>query len=235
MVRGLLGKKLGMTHIFDKDGNIVPVTIVEAGPCCILELKESPVKVTLGFEEAQEKRVNKARMGFFKKNNIKPVKIVREFEAQDTKDCQVGQFIKADLFRAGDFVDVTGTSIGKGFQGGMKRWGWKGGPSGHGSMHHRRIGSVASSTEPSRVFKGKTMPGHMGAARITTQGLRVMDVNAEKNLLLIKGAVPGHKRAYVMINLSKKRVFKSFDEVKATVAVLRNPAKQAKQVAKGKK
>ena len=235
MVRGLLGKKIGMTHIFDKEGNIIPVTAVEAGPCCILELKESPIKVTLGFEEANEKRVNKARLGFFKKNNIKPTKIVREFDAQDTKDCQIGQFIKADLFRAGDFVDVTGTSIGKGFQGGMKRWGWHGGPSGHGSMHHRRIGSVASSTEPSRVFKGKTMPGHMGAARITTQGLRVMDVNVEKNLLLIKGAVPGHKRGYILINLSKKKVFKSLEEKKAAAAVTRNPLKLARQAAKGKK
>lgn len=234
MVRGLLGRKLGMTQIFDKDGNIIPVTVVEAGPCCVLELKESPIKVTLGFDEVKETRVNKARLGFFKKNNIKPVRIVREVEAKDTKDCQIGQFIKADLFRAGDFVDVTGTSIGKGFQGGMKRWNWKGGEGGHGSMHHRRIGSVCSSTEPSRVFRGRTMPGHMGHARITAQGLRVMDVDAEKNLMLIKGAVPGHKRSYILINLSKKKIFKSLDEKKAAAAVSKNPLKMAKQAAKGK-
>ncbi|MCX5681870.1 MAG: 50S ribosomal protein L3 [Candidatus Omnitrophica bacterium] len=234
MVRGLLGKKIGMTQVFDKEGRVIPVTVVEAGPCCILELKSSPVKVTLGFEEAKETRLNKTRLGFFKKNNIKPLRIIREFEAADTKDCQVGQFIKADLFRAGDFVDVTGTSIGKGFQGGMKRWGWVGGPGGHGSMHHRRVGSVCSSTEPSRVFKGRTMPGHMGTDRVTVQSLRVIDVNIEKNLLLIKGAIPGYKRGYVLINLSKKKVFKSLDEKKAAAAVSKNPLKMAKQAAKGK-
>jgi len=235
MVRGLLGKKIGMTQIFDKDGNIVPVTVVEAGPCYVLELKNSPVKVTLGFDEAKESRLNKCRMGFFKKNNLKPLKLVCEFEAEDTKDYQVGQMIKADLFRPGDFVDITGTSIGKGFQGGMKRWGWVGGPSGHGSMHHRRIGSVASSTEPSRVFKGKTMPGHMGDVRITTQGLRVMDVDVEKNLLLVKGAVPGCKRNYLLINKSKKKAFKALDEVKVVVAKKINPMKQSKAKSKGGK
>ena len=234
MVRGLLGKKIGMTQIFDKDGNIIPITVVEAGPCCILELKDSPLKVTLGFEEAKETRMKKPRLGFFKKNNLKPVKIVREFEAEDTKDCQIGQFIKADLFRPGDFVDVTGTSIGKGFQGGMKRWGWSGGPGGHGSMHHRRVGSICSSTEPSRVFKGRTMPGHMGADRVTVQGLRVMDINIEKNLLLIKGAVPGHKRGYLLINRSKRKAFKSLEAKKAEDLVSRNPLKQSKAKAKGK-
>ncbi len=234
MVRGLLGKKVGMTQIFDKDGNMVPVTVVEAGPCYILELKNSPLKVTLGFGEAKESRLNKARLGFFKKNNLKPVKMVCEFEAKDIKDYQVGQEIKVDLFQAGDFVDVTGTSIGKGFQGGMKRWGWVGGPGGHGSMHHRRIGSVASSTEPSRVFKGKTMPGHMGDRRITTQGLRVMGVDLEKNLLLIKGSVPGCKRNYLLINKSQKKAFKSFDEVKPTIVKKINPMKQSKSKAKGK-
>lgn len=234
MVRGLLGKKVGMTQIFDKDGNLIPVTVVEAGPCCVLGLKESLSKVTLGYDEVKETRLNKARLGFFKKNNLKPVKMVCEFEAPDLKDCQVGQLIKADLFRPGDFVDVTGTSIGKGFQGGMRRWHWGGGPGGHGSMHHRRIGSVASSTEPSRVFKGKTMPGHMGDERVTTQGLRVMGVDVEKNLLLIKGAVPGCKRNYLLINKSKKKAFKSLDEVKVVVARKINPMKQSKAKVKGK-
>ncbi len=235
MVRGLLGKKLGMTQIFDKDGNIIPVTVIEAGPCCVLGLQETPKKkVKLGFGDGVESRMKRSELGFFKKNGIKPLKLVREFEAEDVKDCQVGQFIKADLFRPGDFVDVTGTSIGKGFQGGMKRWGWGGGPGGHGSMHHRRIGSVSSSTEPSRVWKGRTMPGHMGMDRVTVQGLRVMDVDVEKNLLIVKGAVPGHKRAYLMINRSKKKAFKSLDEKKAAAAVSRNPLKQNKQKAKGK-
>jgi large subunit ribosomal protein L3 len=199
-----------------------------------LGLKESPLKVTLGFEEVKESRLNKARLGFFKKNNLKPVKMVCEFETESIKDYQLGQEIKADLFRPGDFVDVTGTSIGKGFQGGMKRWGWVGGPGGHGSMHHRRIGSVASSTEPSRVFKGKTMPGHMGDERVTTQSLRVMDVNIDKNLILIKGSIPGCKRNYILINKSKKKAFKSFDEIKPTVVRKINPMKQSKAKVKGK-
>jgi large subunit ribosomal protein L3 len=137
-----------------------------------------------------------------------------------------------DLFKAGDFVDVTGTSIGKGFQGGMVRWNWNGGPAAHGSMHHRRVGSIGSSSDPSRVYKGQHMPGHMGMDTVTVQSLRVMRVDADLNLILLKGAVPGHKNGFVVINRSKKKAFRSLEEKKEAAAVKRNPMKQSKAGAK---
>ena len=228
MIRGLMGKKVGMTQIFDNEGNITPVTVVEAGPCTVLGLKENPNKVILGFQPVKENRLNKPVSGFFKKIGIAPLKRVREFTSTDNKDYKVGQEIKADLFKPGDFVDVTGTSIGKGFQGGMVRWNWKGGPAAHGSMHHRRIGSNSSSSDPSRTFKGKHMPGHMGMDTVTVQGLRVMRIEAEQNLILVKGCVPGSKNGVVVINRSKKKAYRSLDEKKETVAVKRNPMKQSK-------
>ncbi|HRZ40819.1 MAG TPA: 50S ribosomal protein L3, partial [Candidatus Omnitrophota bacterium] len=155
-----------MTQIFDKDGNVVPVTVVEAGPCPILELKNEPkIKVKIGFLEVKEQRVDKPRQGLFKKANVAPRKVVREFESAGNGDYQVGQEIKADVFKAGEFVDVSAVSKGKGFQGGMKRHHWSGGPAAHGSMHHRRVGSIGSSACPSRTFRGQRMPGHMGAER----------------------------------------------------------------------
>lgn len=234
MIRGLIGKKIGMTQIFDKDGNIMPISVVETGPCTVLELKDSPFKIKLGFDQIKESRASKARLGFFKKINVSPVRVIREFESSDNKDYKVGQVLKADVFKAGDFVNVTGTSIGKGFQGGMKRWGWVGGGATHGSMHHRRIGAVSSGSDPSRVFKGHHMPGHMGACQITTSGLRVMGVEVDKNIILIKGAIPGHKNAVVYINRSNKKAFKSLDEQKAVVVHKRNPMKQSKAKTAGK-
>src|SRR3989338_8037901 len=130
MIRGMIGKKLGMTQVFDKEGNVVPVTVVEAGPCTVLELKESPVKVKLGFEKVKESRLNKAQLGYFKKLGVSPARVAQEFASTDNKEYKVGQELKADFFRPGDYVDVTGNSIGKGFQGGMKRWGWSGGAGG---------------------------------------------------------------------------------------------------------
>src|SRR3989338_5040556 len=164
MIRGLLGKKIGMTQIYDKDGNIIPVTAVQVGPCFVLGLKEKPLKVVLGFEAIKESALNKPRAGYFKKISINPLRKVQEFSSTDNKDYTVGQELKADLFKAGDFVDVAGMTIGKGFQGGMKRWNWSGGPAAHGSMHHRRVGSIGSSSDPSRVYRGQHMPGHMGMA-----------------------------------------------------------------------
>jgi large subunit ribosomal protein L3 len=234
MLSGLIGKKVGMTQIFDRDGNIVSVTVVEAGPCTVLEVKESPAKVKLGFDALKESRVNKAQQGYFKKLGIAPVRVVKEFKSTDNKDYKVGQELKADFFKAGDFVDVTGTSIGKGFQGGMKRWGWSGGGATHGSMHHRRVGSISSSAYPSRPNRGRTMPGHMGDDTVTVQGLRVMGVEAEKNLLLLKGAVPGGSNSYILINRSRKRAFKSLDEKKEVVVKKVNPMKQSKAKVKGK-
>ena len=235
MISGLLGKKVGMTQIFDKDGNLIPVTVVETGPCVVLELKDSPLKkIKLGFDPVRESRLNKPRLGFFKKIGVTPLRFIKEFKSTDNKDYKVGQEIKADLFKPGDFVDIVGTSIGKGFQGGMKRWNWKGGPQTHGSMSHRRPGSIGSNTTPGRVWKGHHMPGHMGAQRVTVQNLRIMDIDLEQNLLVIKGAVPGHDNSYLEINRSFKKAYKPLDEKKAIVVSKKNPMKQSKASAKGK-
>ncbi len=231
MIRGLMGKKVGMAQIFDSEGNIIPVTVVEAGPCTIVGLKDKPTKVVLGYLPTKESRLQKPVLGFFKKNSLNPLKHIKEFKSSDNKDYKVGQELKADFFQAGDFVDVTGTSIGKGFQGGMVRWNWNGGPGAHGSMHHRRVGSIGSSSDPSRVYKGQHMPGHMGMDTVTVQSLRVMRVDADNNLILVKGCVPGHKNGIVYINKSQKKVFRSLDEKKEIVAVKRNPMKQSKATA----
>jgi len=234
MIRGLLGKKLGMTQIFDQDGNVVPVTVVEAGPCTVLELKKSPFKIKLGFGLTKESRINKAQLGFFKKIGVAPARIIKEFFSTDNKDYKVGQEIKVDCFKPGEVVDVTGASVGKGFQGGMKRWHWSGGPAGHGSMHHRRVGSIGASADPSRTLRGTNMPGQMGNKKATVQGLRVMDVDTETNTILIKGAVPGHQNSILMINRSQKKTFQSLDEKKAFVVQKVNPMKQSKTKAKDK-
>ena len=234
MISGLIGKKLGMTQIFDGEGNVIPVTVIEAGPCFVLKLIDSPLKIALGFNPTKESRLRKPQAAFYKKIGVSPLRMIREFRSTDNKPYKVGQEIRVDLFRAGDFVDVTGVSIGKGFQGGMKRWNWSGGPAGHGSMHHRRVGSIGASSDPSRVLRGTHMPGHMGMDQVTVQNLRVIQIDQDNNLLLVRGAVPGHKNAFVTINRSRKKAFKSLDEKKATVAVKRNPMKQSKAKATGK-
>ncbi len=199
----ILGKKLGMTHVFTEDGEMVCVTVIEAGPCPILEIKGKSLK--LGFDQAKEARVNKPDAGYFKKLNIPARKLVREIKKEPGKEYKVGEEIKVDVFSAGDFVDVTGTSIGKGFQGGMKRWHWKGGGGSHGSTSHRRVGSIGSTTSPGRVWKGHHLPGHMGAARVTLQNLKVIKTDPENNLLLVKGAIPGHKNSYLVVGKAKKK------------------------------
>lgn len=234
MIRGLVGKKLGMTQIYDKEGNVIPVTVVSTGPCTVLELLNSPLKVKLGFGQIKESKASKPKLGYFKKIGVSPMRIIKEFTSSDNKDYKVGQELKADVFKAGDFVDVTGTTIGKGFQGGMKRWGWAGGPGGHGSMHHRRAGSIGASADPSKTVRGKNMPGQMGSKTATVQGLRVMEVDAETNVLLIQGAVPGHKNSIISINRSRKKAFRSLDEKRAAVVHSRNPMKQSKTKASGK-
>jgi len=228
MIRGLLGKKLGMTQIFDKEGNVVPVTVVEVGPCTVLELIETPTKVKLGYEPIKESRVNKPLAGMFKKVGVSPMRRIKEIPSTDNKDYEVGQEIKADFFKPGDYVNVQGTSIGKGFQGGMKRWNWKGGPGGHGSMHHRRVGSIGASATPSRTLRGFNMPGRMGGKTATVQGLRVMDVDVENNLILIGGPVPGASNSYLTICRSTKKAYRSLDEVKVATAHKVNPMKQSK-------
>ena len=204
MANVILGRKIGMTQIYDENGNITPVTAISAGPCVVLGVTEKNIR--LGYEDIQDKKVKKPQQGMFKKLNIKPRRVIKEIESRPVnKDIQVGQEITIDIFKSGDFVDAVGTSIGKGFQGGMKRWGWSGQPQAHGSMMHRRPGSISASADPSRVFKGQHMPGHMGNKRITVQNLKVMRVDVQNNLLLVKGQVPGHKKSLIILKSSRKK------------------------------
>lgn len=200
---GLLGKKIGMTQVFSEDGKLVGITAIEAGPCPILAIKERSIQI--GFGPIKENHTKKPTLGYFKKLNISPLRLIKEVSREIGKEYKVGEELNVDLFKAGDFVDVTGISIGKGFQGGMKRWHWKGGPASHGSTSHRRVGSMGSSTTPGRVWKGHHLPGHMGACRVTLQNLQIVKVDTQKNLLLVKGAVPGHKNSYLIIKKAKKK------------------------------
>ena len=199
----ILGKKIGMTQVFAEDGRRVSITAIEAGPCAILSIKDKSIQ--LGFDEIKESKVKKPLLGIFKKIGIGPCKFIKEVVRDVSYEYKVGEELKVDLFKAGDFVDVTGISIGKGFQGGMKRWGWHGGPQTHGSTSHRRVGSIGSSTTPGRVWKGHHLPGHMGADRVTIQNIRVIKTDLEKNLLLVQGGVPGYNNGYLIIRKAKKK------------------------------
>lgn len=181
---------------------MVGVTAIEAGPCLILAVKEKSIQ--LGFDAVKESRMKKPELGYFKKLNLPARRIIREVLKEAGREYKVGEELKADIFTAGDLVDVTGTSIGKGFQGGMKRWHWKGGPMTHGSTSHRRVGSIGSTTTPGRVWKGHHMPGHMGARRATMQNLKVAKIDLENNIILVEGSVPGHKNSYVIIKKAVK-------------------------------
>ena len=205
---GILGRKIGMTSIFDENGRVMAVTLIEAGPCYVAQVKTVDTDgynaVQIGFHEQKTRLVRRAEAGHFKKAGVNVLKFIKEIRLKDVSNYKVGQKIEADLFTKGDFVDVIGTSIGKGFQGGVRRWNWKGGPGGHGSMFHRAIGSIQSGARLGRVTKGHHMPGHMGVDRVTTQNLEVMKVDKENNLIVVKGAIPGHKNGYVMVKESKK-------------------------------
>lgn len=208
MTKGIIGRKLGMTQVFDEQGRAVPVTVVEAGPCVICQKKTVATDgydaIQLGFGEVKERRLNKPQLGHFRKAGVKPLRLLREFRVSDAAKYEVGQVLKADIFSAGEKVDVTGTSKGKGFAGVIKRHNFRRGPMSHGSKYHRRVGSLGASTFPARVFKGRRMPGHMGAERVTIQGLEVVRVDPDKNLLLIKGGVPGVRGGYLLIRSSVK-------------------------------
>ncbi len=192
-----------MTQVFAQDGSLIGVTAIEAGPCPVLSVKQNCIQ--LGFDLVKENRANKPQAGFFKKINIAPRRLIREVSKETGQEYKIGEEIKVSLFKPGDFVDITGTSLGKGFAGGMKRWNWKGGPASRGSTSRRRVGSIGSSTSPGRVWKGHHMPGHMGACQVTLQNLQVVKVDAENNLLLVKGAVPGYKNGYLIIRKAKKK------------------------------
>jgi len=205
---GILGRKIGMTSIFDENGRVMPVTLIEAGPCYVVQVKTVETDgynaIQIGFHEQKLRLVRKPDAGHFKKAGVNVLKFIKEIRLKDVSNYKIGQKIEADLFAKGDFVDVIGTSIGKGFQGGVRRWNWKGGPGGHGSMFHRAVGSIQSGARLGRVTKGHHLPGHMGVDRVTLQNLEVMKVDKENNLIVVKGAVPGHKNGFLMVNEAKK-------------------------------
>jgi large subunit ribosomal protein L3 len=209
MTKGILGKKLGMTQVFAADGRCVPVTVVEAGPCIVLQKKTAEKDgynaLQLGFGARKAHRTNKPAMGHFRKAGKGAFNFLREIEVDAVDEHNVGDEITCDVVLApGDIVDVCGTSKGKGFQGVIKRWNFAGGRASHGSMFHRRPGAIGASAWPSRVFKGKKMAGQMGNRRVTVQGLEVVDVRPEENVVLVKGAVPGPANGLLVIRKSRK-------------------------------
>ena len=208
MKKAILTTKVGMTQVFSEDGVLTPVTVLQAGPCVVTQVKtvenDGYSAVQVGFGDIREKLVNKPKKGHFAKAGVTAKRFLKEFRLEDAESYTLGQEIKADVFAAGDKVDATAKSKGKGFQGAIKRHGQSRGPMAHGSKYHRHAGSNGSATTPGRVFKGKHMPGHMGAVRVTVQNLEVVSVDAEKNLILVKGAVPGPKKALVMLKESVK-------------------------------
>jgi len=195
---GILGKKIGMTRIHDSNGKSVPVTVIEAMPSEVLSVKTTEKHgypaVQLGTGDFKKRKKNTPKKRF-----------IREIRMAKNTEYKVGDMVKVDIFSEGDYVDVIGTTKGKGFAGGIKRYGWKGGDSGHGSMHHRAPGSIGSNTFPGRVLKGKGMPGHLGHVRQTTQNLKVIKIDAEKNMIAIKGPVPGHDNSFILVKESIKR------------------------------
>ncbi|GAA0697345.1 50S ribosomal protein L3 [Paraclostridium ghonii] len=206
-MKGILGKKLGMTQIFTEAGNVVPVTVVEAGPVVVTQIKTTEKEgynaVQVGFADAKEKSLNKPQKGHLAAANVLK-KHLKEFRMDSVEEFTVGQEMKADIFAAGEMIDVTGTSKGKGFQGPIKRHGQSRGPETHGSRYHRRPGSMGACSFPGRVFKNKKLAGHMGSVTVTVQNLEVVRVDADKNLILVKGAIPGAKGSVVTIKEAVK-------------------------------
>ncbi len=208
-MKSIVGKKVGMTQIFNEDGVMIPVTVIEAGPVVVTQIKKEETDgynaVQVGFGEVKEKHVNKPMRGHFAKAGVALKKYVRELKPEDgIENYSLAQEIKADIFEVGEKIDVTGISKGKGFQGTIKRHGQSRGPETHGSHYHRAPGSMGAASDPSKVRKGKKLPGHMGHVRVTIQNLEVARVDAEKNLILIKGAVPGPKKGLVVIRTAVK-------------------------------
>jgi large subunit ribosomal protein L3 len=206
MTNGLLGKKLGMTQVFDEEGRLIPVTVIEAGPCRVSQIRtkeqDGYEAVQLAFGETKERKIGKAVTGHLKKAQVPASRWIKEFKKLG--DAQVGQTVKADVFQKGEWVDVEGVSKGKGFQGVMKRHNYRGGPETHGHMFHRAPGSIGSSSFPSRVWKGKTLPGHMGSVKVTVQRLKVVEARPDENLLFVSGAVPGARGGLLVVRKSKK-------------------------------
>jgi len=215
-MKGILGKKVGMTQIFDERGEVIPITVIEAGPCFVAQIKsvdrDGYSAVQLGFDEVKPKRLNRPQLQHLRKSELPPLRTVREIRLNDgdLAGFEEGQKVTVDLFEVGEYVDITGTSKGRGFAGVVKRHGFRGGPKTHGQSDRLRApGSVGACTTPGRVFKGKRMPGRMGGDRVTVQGLKIEMVDSERNLLAVRGAVPGAKNGLLIIRQARKtRVMK---------------------------
>lgn len=207
--KGIVGKKLGMTQVFKEDGTVVPVTVIQAGPCVVTQIKlednDGYSAVQLGYDNIREKLVNKPEKGHFDKAGIEYKRYLKEFRLSNSGEYKVGDEIKADIFSEGDKIDIAGTTKGKGFAGAIKRWNQHRGPMKHGSRYHRRPGSMGASASPAHVLKGKRLPGRMGHDRVTVQNLEIVRVDAEKNLILVKGSVPGIKGAVLELKESVKQ------------------------------
>lgn len=208
MKKAIVGKKLGMTQVFLSDGRMVPVTVIKAGPCPVVQKKtvdhDGYDAIQVGFAEVRERLVNKPLLGHFKKAGVAATRYIKELKLDDAASYEVGQVIKADMFAEGDKVDVSGVSRGKGFQGVIKRFNQSRGPMSHGSGYHRGVGSMSANTYPGEVFKNKKLPGHMGNAKCTIENLEVVRVDADRNLLLIKGAIPGATGSMVVVRSTVK-------------------------------
>lgn len=208
-MKGILGRKIGMTQVFAADGTAVPVTVIQAGPCVVLQKKDAEndgyEAIQIGFDDQKEKNASKPEIGHARKANTAPKRYVRELRGVNLADYEVGQEIKVDVFSEGEFVDVTGTSKGKGFQGTIKRHGQSRGPMSHGSKYHRGPGSMAVIRTANRIPKGKKMPGHMGNETVTLQNLEVVKVDVERNVILVKGSIPGPKNSYVEVKSAIKK------------------------------
>lgn len=209
MIKAIIGKKLGMTSIYDENGKTIAVTAIEAGPCIITQIKTDKIDgynaIQIGFGDVKAKKLNKPIKQHFKNKGIKPKKVLMEVRVDDTEDFKVGDIIKTSVFEKGDVVKVTAISKGKGFTGAMKRYGFSGQSASHGSQYHRALGSTGASSYPSRVFKGKKMPGRHGYKKVSALGLEVVEVNEESNVILVKGSVPGTKGRIVLIQDMGKR------------------------------
>ncbi len=237
-MQAILGTKLGMTQLITAEGHMIPVTALEAGPCVVTDVK-TPDKhgykaIQIGYgNNLKEKNTTKPYKNYFAKKNLAVKKYLREVRLTPQENYELGQEIKADIFKPGDLLDVQGRSIGKGFAGGMKRWHWRGGPGSHGSMFHRRIGSAGASSFPSRTWPGHHMPGHLGNANITVQNLEVVKVDIARNLILVKGSVPGGDNALLYIRRSLKQPGGVKPKIAQQESLKKDPLKAAKKAAAG--
>lgn len=208
MTLGLIGRKLGMTQIYDEEGNAIPVTVLQIGPCVVVDKKTNEkngyTALQLGYEEVSERKLNKPQLGVFLKRNLKPMRYLKEFRTDDVENYNVGDVLTVEIFKEYASVNIRAKTKGKGFQGVMRRYGYRGGPAAHGSTFHRAPGSIGQCAFPSRVWKNKGMPGHMGNVFVTTKNLKIVKIYPDKNLLLVKGAVPGAPKGLVYITGYKK-------------------------------